>query len=340
MAEPASTFETGLDRVWNEIRDLGLTPYVAELDAKGYTVIPPEIANPNGLCERMLEAILDIAERRNGERPDMETGATHAHLGVQTTAQAREQGRGKLRGRLPSVTGKEIDSPHGDLMQSIYWEDPVFEESIMNPVLLAMAAYLCGYGVILSTMGCWMKGPNYSNFSLHTDSPMPSPMPSASYVCQCTYVLTDYNRENGATAFVPGSHKWCRQPVGREAIVGEGGNEQAIPVEARAGSLLVWHGNTWHGAVNRTALGLRVGVTNFMVRPFIKPQEDFIGRIPREVLDRNPARFAIMMQQGTVESRHSPEDGQRKVARAAKFTTAYAKEVGQTGPRPIKDLYT
>ena len=51
-------------------------------------------------------------------------------------------------------------------MQSIYWENPVFEESIMNPVLLAMATYLCGYGVILSAMGCWMKGPNYSNFNL------------------------------------------------------------------------------------------------------------------------------------------------------------------------------
>ena len=46
------------------------------------------------------------------------------------------------------------------------------------------------------------------------------------------------------------------------------------------------------------------------------------------------------MQQGTVESRHSPEDGQRKVARAAKFTDAYAKEIGQAGPRPIKDLYS
>ena len=44
----ASTYDTNLERVWNEIRDLGLEPYVAELDAKGYTVIPPEIANPNG----------------------------------------------------------------------------------------------------------------------------------------------------------------------------------------------------------------------------------------------------------------------------------------------------
>ena len=107
----ASTYDTNLERVWNEIRDLGLEPYVAELDAKGYTVIPPEIANPNGLCERMLEAVLDIAERRNGERPDMETGSTHAHLGVETTAQARREGPGKLRGRLPSSPARKSTRP-------------------------------------------------------------------------------------------------------------------------------------------------------------------------------------------------------------------------------------
>ena len=34
-------------------------------------MILPEIATPNGLAERMLEAVLDVAERRNGERPEL-----------------------------------------------------------------------------------------------------------------------------------------------------------------------------------------------------------------------------------------------------------------------------
>ena len=160
MAAVAITTESEADRAWNEICRLGLQTYVADLDARGYTVIPPEIATPNGLAERMLEAVLDIAERRNGERPDLKTGATHAHLGIEATATQREKGRPK--GRLPSATAASHkgDSPLGDLMQSILLEDPVFEESLTNPVLLAMATYLCGYGVVLSAMGCWMKGPN------------------------------------------------------------------------------------------------------------------------------------------------------------------------------------
>ena len=83
---------------------LGLQTYVADLDARGYTVIPPEIATPNGLAERMLEAVLDIAERRNGERPDLETGSTHAHLGIETTSTRRAKGRPK--GRLPTRPGR------------------------------------------------------------------------------------------------------------------------------------------------------------------------------------------------------------------------------------------
>ena len=93
--------------MWKEIIDLGLQPYIEHLDTNGYTVIPPEIANPNGLAERMLEACLDISERRNGERPDLMRGM-----------------RGKSR---------SADSPTGDAMKAILLEDPVFEEALMKP---------------------------------------------------------------------------------------------------------------------------------------------------------------------------------------------------------------
>ena len=154
MAEAATTPESDLDRPWNEIGDLGLQTYIADLDAHGYTVIPPEIASPNDLAERMLEACLDAAERRNGERPDLGTGSS----------------------RMPSTTG-DGGSPAGDVMKLMLLEDPVFEVSLMNPVLLAMVTHLCGYNVVLSSMTCSMKGPNASPFRLHTDTRLPSPLP-------------------------------------------------------------------------------------------------------------------------------------------------------------------
>ena len=309
MNDRNGTGATNLDRAWAEIRALHLEPYVADLDAHGYTVIPPEIATPNGLADRLLEAALDVAERRNGVRPDLANGSTHAGF----------------KGRFSAFSGPDGDSPIGDLMQSLLFEDQVFEEALMNRVLLAMATYLCGYSVVLSSMGCFMKGPNQSTFSLHSDTPLPAPLPPQALVCNMTYVLTDFNRENGSTAFVPGSHKWCRNPVGREAIVGEGGNAEAVAVDCPAGSLLAWHGNTWHGAFNRTTPGLRVSVPVYMARPYLRTQEGLVGKIPQEMLDRHPPRFAILTQQGISYGYESQDDSIARATRAGEFLAAYAQ---------------
>ena len=213
-------------------------------------------------------------------------------------------------------------------MQSLIFEGRVFEEALMNPILLAMGSYLCGYGMVLSSMGCFMKGPNKESFSLHTDTPLPSPLPPQAMVCNATYVLTEFNRENGSTAFVPGSHKWCRAPSGREARVGEGGNSKAIALEAAPGSLVVWHGNTWHGAFNRNAKGLRVSIPVYLARPYIRTQEGLIGKIPQEMLDRNSPRFAILTQQGILYGYESQEDAFARGKRARKFLAAYAEDSG------------
>ncbi|MCZ6656576.1 MAG: phytanoyl-CoA dioxygenase family protein [Gammaproteobacteria bacterium] len=311
IADDAVT-QTPLQKVWGEIEAHGLERYVAEMDANGYTVIPPELASPNGLCERLLEAVMDVAEKRNGVRPDLETGSTHENF----------------KGRFQALAGGDGDSPIGDLMQSLLFEGEVFEEALMNPVLLTMASYLCGYSVVLSSMGCFMKGPNVSSFFLHSDTPLPSPLPPHALVCNLTYVLTEFNKANGSTAFVPGSHKWCRSPEGDEAKVGEGGNPKAIAVAAAPGSLLCWHGNTWHGAFNRTAPGLRVSVPVYMSRPYIRTQEGLVGEIPDEMLDRNPARFAILTQQGVAYGYKSQDDSMARGLRAFKYAKAYADEDG------------
>jgi hypothetical protein len=74
MAERETTTNDSLERVWGEISTLGLEAHIADLDAHGYTVIAPEIASPGDLAERTLTAVMDVAERRNGVRPDLETG--------------------------------------------------------------------------------------------------------------------------------------------------------------------------------------------------------------------------------------------------------------------------
>jgi hypothetical protein len=301
-----------LTRIWDDIRTHSLEPYIAELDVKGYTVVPPECAAPQGFTDRLLDACLRVAERRNGEPPDLKTGATHAHF----------------KGRFSAFSGGG-DSPIGDLMQSLIFEGEVFEEALMNPVLLTLASYLCGYSVVLSSMGCFVKGPNDTNFALHTDTPMPSPLPPHALVCNCTYILTEFTRDNGATAVVPGSHKLCRGPEPHESDPEK--NPNAIAIEAPPGSLLVWHGNTWHGAFRRSSPGLRIQVPVYMARPYVRTQEDLIGRIPEEMLERHPPRFGWLTQQGISYGYASQDDSIARAARAAPWQKVIVDLAGKPG---------
>lgn len=309
---PAAAPAAGADplaAIWQEVEALGLASHVAELDAWGYTVIPPALASPNGLAPRLLEAVLEVAERRTGVRPDLATGATHAGFS----------------GRYASEGG---DSPFGELLHALILEGRVFEEALMNPVLLAMTTYLCGYSVVLSSMGAFIKGPNKTDFKLHCDTLLPPPFPPHALVCNATYALTPFNRDNGGTAFVPGSHKWCRAPREDEAAIGAGGHPDAVAVEADAGALIVWHGATWHGAFARSAPGLRVSMPVLMARPFMRTEEDLFGRIPDAALARNPARFAVLTQQGTVYGFHSDESAERRSRHAVKHLLAFHEASG------------
>lgn len=301
-----------VEKIWHEIQSLGIERHIAELEVLGYTIIPPEIATPHGLAHRLLDACLGVAEKRNGVRPDLKGSRQHAPDGAE-----------RFEGALGADSG---DSPIGDLMQELLLEDRVFEEALMNPVLLAMATYLCGYRAILLTMGCFIKGPNKTPLPLHCDAMGPSPLQANATECNLTYVLTDYSPENGSTVFVPGSHKWCRQPVGDECNVIE--NPSAIPVRCAAGSLLCWHGNTWHGALNRISDGIRVSIVVDLVRSHIRTGENLSKKISQEALNRNAARFAVLTHQGMSQGSGDAKQASADARRYMEIMTAYQNELG------------
>ncbi len=301
-----------VEKVWREIQSLGLEAHIVELEIKGYTVIPPEVACPKGLGDRLLEGCLQVAVRRHGVRPDLCAEGPYVPGGSELH-----------EGALGAAEG---DSPIGDMMHSLVLEGRVFEEALMNPVLLAVATYLVGYNSILLTMACFMKGPNKSPLPLHCDAMGVSPLQAIPTESNMTYALTDYARENGCVAFVPGSHKWCRQPQAHERNVID--NPRAVAIECPAGSLVCWHGNTWHGAFNRTAPGLRVSIVVDFVRRHIRSQENLTGLVPQEVIDRNPARFAILTHQAVPRTSTDPAVTAAEMERATKYLSAYHEELG------------
>ena len=262
-----------LDEVAGEIRELGLESRGAELEAFGLTVVPPAQAAPSGFAERLREAVLRVARDRSGVAPDVDAGSTHADL----AATAGQRGEAWL--------------------WRLLFEDPVFEEALLNPTLLALITNLLGYSAKLSNCSAVIKGPVRVDgppvaLNLHSDNRgIPAPFPTYAQVANATWALSDYSLENGCVGYVPASHLLCRRPAADEAL------DRVVPVEAAAGSLIVWHGNTWHGPFPRSRPGLRISLLYYFCREYLTTQERYGNEVPAAALERNGQRFATLVGQ-------------------------------------------
>ena len=167
----------------------------------------------------------------------------------------------------------DMDNPASSMgvhLSYLLFEDPVFQQAVLNPAVLTLVDYMLGRNCILKNCLSLLKGPGGPDLSVHCDNGrVSSPFPPHDITCNFTWALTDYSAENGALFMIPGSHKQYRHPK-----PGEGLEDKAI-IECPAGSLIAWTGRTWHGAVARTAPGVRVNLITAMCRPYIRPQEPY-----------------------------------------------------------------
>ena len=280
--------EVARDRVFAELDRLNLHAAIGQLETRGYTVIPPELAAPPGFAEQLCEAVLQAAERVSGVPPDRVTGLTHS----------------------------EVMSRHGQVqhVEPLIQLNPLFQEALLNERALAVVTYLLGESCVLFSSTGQIKGPGFQYLPLHADqanSGTPAPFPAVAQVCNAVWALTDYSADNGATCFVPGSHKLCRHPTANEAV------DLSLfePLEAKAGSIIVWHGNTWHGAVPRRSPGLRVSIIQYFGRWFHNPGDQFAKLFSQEQIDRHPPRFAQL-----IGARPTPGLDHRYGSRVARFS--------------------
>lgn len=277
---PDSSASSDAARTMEEVRRLGLTGHVADLETLGYTVVPPSTAGTADLVEPLTAAVLEMEHRRTGVEPDVECGSTHPF---------------------------QVPIPY------ILFEDPIFEDAMINPVGLALADHLVGRSCILNLTNAFVKGPTgdpeLHPFVLHSDTfGVPAPLPAYALFANVTWALSDYTLDGGALAVVPGSHHFRRHPLDSERpLVGEDANPDAVAVEAEAGSIIVWHGNTWHGSFPRTASGLRITLVFAFSRMYLQTQERIKERTTAEMLERHDRRFARLT--GQLSPFGYPDDG-------------------------------
>ncbi len=247
-------------KLYRELAQLDLLEHIAELDVFGYTVVPPEKVGPPEFHVKVKEALVNLIEQRFGAL---------------------------------AKNGKSWKDQN-QIIRMILWEDEIFEELLLNPAGLGLVQYLVGTDCILSLMDGWVKGPGEGRTQLHQDNwdysraAKPPEPNSANF----NYLATDYSRDDGAISFVPGSHKLRRAPTPAEI---EHWTEHAEPVEAPAGSMVIWGDLTWHAAALRKKAGERLMVLGTYQRSILQTQGPYRQVVTQEALARNPKRFAGLM---------------------------------------------
>ncbi len=255
--DPLPTGREAELRLRKEIKDLELEPYIADLETEGYAVLPPGKAAPPELFEEIRLVMEDLSKRvKTDGVPEGGLGKTLYHM-------------------LP--------------------ENPIFEQALMAKAPQALVTYLLGYRAKLSQCTGLIKDSKAPALAIHADHSFkfPAPWSPISNYSVVTWVLTDYTRENGAVCVWPGSHL-KGQPVPFEMTMSHDHPEIRV-LEIPKGSVIIWHGSLWHGAVPRTASGRRMTLVLPHVRDPVQPQELFWTSVTKEMIERNAPRFCTLM---------------------------------------------
>ena len=257
-ADPLPTGEAARKALDREIEAQGLKAAVADLETKGYAVLSPGTVKPLAFFDELRETLLRLAEDDSSRNLGAESGLgnTLFHL-------------------LPRAR--------------------IIEEALLAPAPLALVTYLLGYRAKLSQSTGLIKDASAKPLALHADhsGKIPAPWPSVAQYCNVTWVTTDYTRENGAVCVWPGSHRFCR-PVPADLVMAHDRDEVDV-LEVPKGSVIVWHGSLWHGAVPRTTGGQRVTLVLPHVRDHVQAQELYWATTTPEMVERNGTRFCALM---------------------------------------------
>jgi len=170
-------------------------------------------------------------------------------------------------------------------------KDPIFEEVVLNPKLLAMAEVMCGKGFMLSQLACSVRGKGAPAMDLHADQNWtPAPFPVHNQLVTFCWACDEHTLEGGATRIIPGSQQHRRHPSSEEMAEAKG----AITTECSAGSVPFWDGSVWHGNWARQLEGERVVLHITYSRLALRPVESY-DHLGEDWLEGKPYEMRVLL---------------------------------------------
>lgn len=201
--------------------------------------------------------------------------------------------RAELREVLADIpTGRnDFEGLSSRRIYALFAKTRAFDRWAIDPVVLGVVDAVIGQSQLSAPTGIDI-GPGEAAQVFHRDDGIyPLAEPHGEVVLNTMWALDDFTRENGATRFATGSHRW--EP-GRYP---ERGDEIARAVMP-AGSVAFYRGRVWHsGGANRTDRP-RLGVILEYAAAWLRPQENHVIAVAPEVVATLPVALQELLGYG------------------------------------------
>ncbi len=187
-----------------------------------------------------------------------------------------------VEGRLSSApSNNRFEGSHTTRTYNLLALDEIWQQVPVQPEVLTLIESMLGPECLVSSLASISLAPGESAQVIHADDQiMPIAKPHVATVANSMWALTDFTEANGATRVVPGSHLWDHGPD----YFATDAKYDSIAAEMPKGSVLVWHGSTWHGGGANTSDDIRVGVAMNYCAGYIRQQENQQLGIPPETM--------------------------------------------------------
>jgi ectoine hydroxylase-related dioxygenase (phytanoyl-CoA dioxygenase family) len=169
--------------------------------------------------------------------------------------------------------------PNTDRLANLVDYDEIFRWAVSVPKVLASVAHVLGPDFKLSSLNARSARPHTDwTQPLHCDTGA-LPDERGNTVCNVLWMLDDFTSENGATRFVPGTHRAGRLPQDVLADASAPHPEEQLLTGPR-GTIVVMNAHLWHGGTANRSDAPRLALHSFYCRRD-QPQQQYQKQLLR-----------------------------------------------------------
>lgn len=155
----------------------------------------------------------------------------------------------------------------------------VFLDFLDNDKIDRLFAALLGDKWILYSFTSTVARPHLDQYTAQIHNETSRIVPDYDLAALLTFALSDFTEENGATWYMPGSHRTHPEKPSEDEFY-----SKAIQVTRQAGGAAFFHPRTWHAGAMNTTDETRYGCALYACRSFMRQRFDFPRMVDEELL--------------------------------------------------------